>query len=721
EDRIAALLPRLAHQLVLDAPGSIGAREVPCDGRLRLALRPTRAEALLGEARVRPFGELGPEFRPGHGPAAVLAHFEGRLNRAQRNLEDEARRLADLEARCPSLAARQAAPGHWEIEGLEGVLECLDELFDIPEVVVEWPEGQALRLRRPARKELSVRVREQQDWFSLEADLALDEGKVLATRQLLELAAEHRGRFLPLGEGQFLALTDALRRQLDELQSVADPTRKGVRVHPLAAGLVDLPGDRAWEQRKQRFREASLAEPEIPAALQAELRPYQEEGYRWLARLAWLEAGACLADDMGLGKTVQALALLLSRAREGPSLVVAPTSVCPNWAEEALRFAPTLSVHSLPARERGPFIDSLGPGDVLLVSYGLLQTTEEVRQRTWATVVLDEAQAIKNAATQRSKAVMELRAPVRLATTGTPVENHLGELWNLFQFLNPGLLGGWDTFQRRFLNPIERSHDGSARRRLKRLVQPFLLRRTKAQVLSDLPPRTDMVVHVEFDPEERALYEALRQQALERLDGAEFQPIEVLAQLTRLRRACCHPGLVVPGCGLAGAKLQAFLELAGELREGGHRALVFSQFVDVLTLVRQALEERRMSYEYLDGSTPAAERKQRVDAFQGGAADFFLLSLKAGGVGLNLTAADYVVHLDPWWNPAVEDQASDRAHRIGQQRPVTVYRLVASGTVEEKILHLHQHKRRLADAVLEESHRAAQLTQEELLALLAGP
>ena len=471
------------------------------------------------------------------------------------------------------------------------------------------------------------------------------------------------------------------------------------------------------------MHDALRLEPALPSTLKAELRDYQVEGYRWLARLAHLGLGGCLADDMGLGKTLQALALILQRAPEGPTLVVAPTSVCMNWVVEANRFAPTLNLVAFGGNHREQLVGSLGGMDVLVVSYGLLhQEAELLASVQWHTIVLDEAQAIKNFAAKRSQAAMNLNGNMRLITTGTPIENHLGELWTLFNFINPGLLGSQERFNTRFAIPVERNNQREARKRLKKLVQPFILRRTKAQVLEELPPRTEVVLQVEMGPEEAAFYEALRRQAIERLELDESpagqKHLKILAEIMRLRRACCHPRLVVPTTELSGAKLELFGEVVAELLENRHKALVFSQFVGHLQILRDYLDARKLDYRYLDGSTPPRERKREVDAFQAGLGDLFLISLKAGGLGINLTAADYVIHMDPWWNPAVEDQASDRAHRIGQLRPVTVYRLVTRNTIEEKIVKLHQEKRDLASSLLDGSDMVGRMSADELLKLI---
>ena len=515
-----------------------------------------------------------------------------------------------------------------------------------------------------------------------------------------------------------------------ELGGLSEQHADLLRIHALAATqlsdvvdeTVEARSDSGWRELLQRRDALSAWRPEMPEGLQAELRDYQRYGFEWLARHAQAGAGACLADDMGLGKTLQALALLLHRTSQGPALVVAPTSVCGNWDSEARRFAPSLNIRWLNNSARDRNFSDAGPGELIIMSYTLFQQeAEALAAMEWATVVLDEAQAIKNAGTKRSQAAMKLKARFRMITTGTPIENHLGELWNLFRFINPGLLGSLDSFTERFAVPIEKNNDSEARERLRRLIQPFVLRRTKTQVLSELPQRTEVTLALDLSPDERAMYEAVRLEALESVTvEGEDQPnrIRVLAGIMKLRRACCHGSLILPDREWPSGKITALMEIVEELRESDHRALVFSQFVDYLEIIREALNERGVSYQYLDGSTPSAERTRRVKAFQEGEGDLFLISLKAGGVGLNLTAADYVIHMDPWWNPAVEDQASDRAHRIGQTRPVTVYRLIARDTIEEKIVALHERKRHLADSLLEGAGEVSTISTEELISLL---
>ena len=710
---------------------------VPADPRPRVHLLPHGAGFRL-EILVRPLDTGGPYLRPGEGAVSLMADVEGSRCLAERDLEEERRRAGALERSLPVLATLPELDGQWYAATPEEALPVLVELREAVargEALVEWPEGEKFKLSRPvSAADLNLRLGSGDRWFTVEGELRVDDERVLDMRQLLELVQATPHRFLPLGEGEFVALTRELRRHLEELAAYVERRGRKLTLHPLAAlALDDLTGqvgrlDAApgWHDRLAEMR-AALARTETPpSTLKARLRDYQLQGFQWLARLAHLGFGACLADDMGLGKTVQALAVILHCADQGPTLVVAPTSVCANWLTEARRFAPTLRLVPFGGADRQAQLADLGPFDLVVTSYGLLhQEAALLTGVAWQTVVLDEAQAIKNSTTRRSQAAMHLQAQFRLITTGTPIENHLGEFYTLFHFINPGLLGSRERFNERFAAPIERHNDREAGRRLKKLIQPFILRRLKAQVLEELPPRTEVLLEVELSPEETAFYEALRRQALERIEtegGANgHQRMRILAEITRLRQACCHPRLVLPESTLPGAKLALFAEVVGELLDNGHKALVFSQFVGHLALIRAYLDEHAIPYRYLDGSTPARERQREVEAFQAGQGDLFLISLKAGGLGLNLTAADYVIHMDPWWNPAVEDQASDRAHRIGQQRPVTVYRLVARNTIEEKIVRLHGEKRDLADSLLEGTDASGRISADDLLRLIREP
>jgi SNF2 family DNA or RNA helicase len=715
-----------------------GAEEVEADPTIHIHFIPYGSGFRL-EMFVQPFGKSGPYLKPGAGVANIMAEVNDRRLRTRRDLKLEEEKAREIEESCPildlAIDLEQENEREWHLLDPEECLQALLELDEIREkIILEWPEGGKLAVRRQAGvNQLNLNIRtSQQDWFGMSGKLVIDQDEVIELKTLLEKVQNTRGRFIPIGENQFLALTQEFRRRLEELIFYSDE-RSGKKdeicVHPLAAiALEDLTSeanisaDRGWEKQLRLIREAQDMVPEVPSTLQAELRDYQTEGYIWMARLAHLGVGACLADDMGLGKTLQALAVILHKAREGPTLVIAPTSVCMNWEQEINRFAPTMNVHLLSDGDREETVSSLGKFDILIASYTLLQQEIKLLEGIlWQTIVLDEAQAIKNAGTKRSRAAMRLQGRFKLITTGTPIENHLGELWNLFRFINPRLLGSFKKFNARFGIPIEKHHDREAKRKLKKIIRPFMLRRIKSQVLDELPPRTEVTLRVEMKKEEIQFYEALRQKALENIEGSAEKSgrhLQILAEIMKLRRACCNPRLIIPETKIHSTKLEVFSRVVEELIESRHKALVFSQFTGHLALIREYLDKEGIVYKYLDGTTPSRERQYQVESFQEGEGDLFLISLKAGGLGLNLTAADYVIHMDPWWNPAVEDQAADRAHRIGQKRPVTVYRLVTANTIEEKIVKLHQEKRDLANSLLEGADVSTRISADELLELI---
>jgi len=760
KDELDAALRVLASHFQLASDAEAG-HEVPATDVLRAELTP-RGSGLELKLVAAPFGDFGPRLAPGAGRERVTTVHQGATLFTRRNLGAERARLVTLTR---ALDFLDDGVHEWELDEPEQALAMVEALAQqAPGIVSEWPKGRPLRVRAVTAQAVKLNVASRGDWLEIDGELTIDDGEVLRLRSLLELVQQGRSRYVALGDGDFIALSETLRQQLADLNAVAQPHKQGQRVASVAAlawaaqsDELKLDGDAAWRKRSAAWTDAQSRSFDVPRTLQADLRDYQLAGYRWLMRLAASGFGACLADDMGLGKTLMTLAVLLDRAGSGAALVVAPTSVCSNWLAEAARFAPALDMQlygdvadvadaaaessdiddaseadapvdsaRLAARRRQ--VRALGPGQVLVCSYALLQIDADIlAEREWHTAVLDEAQAVKNAATRRAKAASRLQAGFRLALTGTPIENRLGDLWSIMGFANPGLLGSAEQFSQRFATPIERDGDAQASRRLRRFVAPFLLRRTKGEVLTDLPPRTEIVHEVVPGKRERALLEVLRQQAEDSVNQvmaagtAEGKAqIHVLAALTKLRRAACDPRLVAPEAGLVGAKVQEFERLAIELVAGRHKALVFSQFTDFLALLRERLDAAALSYQYLDGSTPAAERGKRVAAFQRGEGDFFLISLKAGGFGLNLTVADYVIIADPWWNPAAEDQASGRAHRIGQQRPVTVYRLVTQGSIEDRIVRLHRSKRELAEGILGGQDGGAVMNAGQLLALLRG-
>ncbi|MBD9356868.1 DEAD/DEAH box helicase [Methylomonas albis] len=740
QERVLQTLTSISGLLTVHSDiggSSSSAEQVQADATPRVHLLPL-GEGLRVALLIRPFATGGAYFQPGHGGESVLAEIDGRHCQTKRDLAWEKQLAQAVLQACTVLAqAERDTAGDYLLEEPEHCLELLLQLQALPaeQAVLEWPEGIKFRmLGQTGGSGFSMQIKRDNDWFALQGELQVNEDTVIEIQQLLGLLSTSQGRFLKLQDGQFIALTEEFRRRLDDLRAYADVHGKKVRINPLAALTLEdwqddagFKADKHWQAHMQRLKDSRDFQPQIPSTFQAELRDYQTDGYCWLARLAQWGVGACLADDMGLGKTVQGLALLVDRAPKGPSLIVAPTSVCMNWENEAGRFAPTLNPQILGSGDRQRLLDNLGPYDLLICSYGLLQqeqVADMLANIRFQTVILDEAQWIKNIATRRSQGAMNLQAEFKIIMTGTPLENHLGELWNLFRFINPGLLGSLEQFNQRFAGPIERDRSAEARFQLKKLIQPFILRRTKTQVLQELPPRTEIPIFVELSSEETAFYEALRRDSLAALSSADAPPgqkqFQILAAISKLRRSCCNTLLANSAVSLPSSKLAAFGDIVDELLDNKHKALVFSQFVDHLQLIKNYIEQRGIRYQYLDGSTPAKDRQLRVDAFQRGEGELFLISLKAGGVGLNLTAADYVIHMDPWWNPAVEDQASDRAHRMGQQRPVTIYRMIAKNTIEEKIVALHSHKRDLADSLLDGADMSGKVSADELLNLMKG-
>lgn len=706
-------------------------KNIEPDQRLHCQIIPSRGGFNI-TMQVKPLGTGGPCLKPGMGAKVLIADLGDERLQTVRNHELEREQAQTIIDACPSLINHENEDWQWFLPELPDCLSFLLEIQDLhEEVVVEWPQGENLKIRQKAGvDQLYLKINKHKNWFAINGKLELDENHVLEMRQLLSLVKKHDSRFIPLSDQDFLSLTEELYQHLAEINAMTSLNDDVIQLPQAAAPLFlnfsqtlkKIDYDEHWIELERKIKETESYSPHIPSTLNANLRPYQIEGFTWMARLAYLGCGACLADEMGLGKTIQALALILDQAEHGPSLVLAPTSVCHNWVAEINRFAPTLNCVSFNGLNRKKTLDKLKSFDLLITSYGLLQQEVDLlTDKQWQVIVLDEAQAIKNMSTKRSKAAMHLKGRFKLITTGTPLENNLGELWNLFQFINPGLLGSITSFNRRFANPIERDKKRNVQKRLKKIISPFILRRLKSQVLDDLPPRTEINFQVDLSAEETSLYEALRREALDNLENNKRyknRHMQILAEIMRLRQACCNPALVAPELGIKSSKLAIFEELIDELLLNHHKVLVFSQFVGHLTILKNFLDQKGISYQYLDGSTPPKERKNRVEAFQAGKGDIFLISLKAGGLGLNLTAANYVIHMDPWWNPAVEDQASDRIHRIGQKRPVTVYRLITKGTIEETIVALHREKRELADNLLKGTDISSKISTEELLELL---
>ncbi|MEM6915788.1 MAG: DEAD/DEAH box helicase, partial [Verrucomicrobiota bacterium] len=552
---------------------------------------------------------------------------------------------------------------------------------------------------------------------------------------------------IPTGEsGQFVAFPAARLKSifetLTELFDRETIDEEGhLRLHRVrAAQVATLKGEESIVKNApkdlQRYaRELEALKPkEIPNAPKeflATLRPYQQDGFEWLQFLREQKMGGILADDMGLGKTIQTLCHLHHEKASGradlPSLILAPKSVVPNWEKEAKKFAPSLKVMVLQGPNRKKYYSVLPHCDLVVTSYPvLLRDAEEILNQPFHYVVLDEAHTIKNTSSQVTKVAYRIDARHRLCLSGTPIENHLGELWSQFHFLMPGFLGSEESFNRCFRAPIEKDRDEGLRKRLANRVAPLMLRRTKDLVAKDLPPKSEIIRSLELLPKQVELYEAVRaavsrevHEEIERL-GMERSRLRVLEALMKLRQVCNHPQLLkIPSARkLKGsAKMDLLMEMIPSMVQEGRRILIFSQFTGMLSIIEEALKKEHIRYLLLTGQSKS--RGQLCDDFQAGKAPVFLISLRAGGTGLNLTAADTVIHFDPWWNPALEAQATDRAYRIGQKNPVFVYKLITTGTIEEKILMLQQKKRALFEGILEGTPQKLSFSEGELDDLLA--
>ncbi|HET6468594.1 MAG TPA: SNF2-related protein [Geminicoccaceae bacterium] len=603
------------------------------------------------------------------------------------------------------------------------------------------------------------------DWFDLDLGIEIDGSKVPLLPVLLDLfrrapdemnpAALEAfgdepvygtlpdGRLLPIPASRLKAMLEALydlfaSARIDPEQPLRLRRADALRLASLEAAMPDgqlqwSGGERLREMARRLQAATDLPPVVAPNGLKATLRPYQLQGLRWLQFLSTIGLSGVLADDMGLGKTLQTLAHILTEKEAGrlrrPCLVVAPTSLIPTWRNETRRFAPDLDILVLHGNDRHDYFTDLDSQDIVLTSYALLiRDAELLLPRQWRMVVLDESQAIKNPSTKLARTANLLQADLRLALSGTPMENHLGELWSVYNFLMPGFLGDRETFRRVFRNQIEKEGDVERQALLADRVRPFMLRRKKEEVASELPPKTEVLREVDLTDEQRDLYETVRL-SMHRKVRDEIQArglarsnIAILEALLKLRQVCCDPRLLKGGAGghvgaAASAKFELLMEMLPAMVENGRRIIVFSQFVEMLELIEKALVAEKLDFVKLTGAT--RDRETPVRRFQAGEVPIFLISLKAGGVGLTLTRADTVIHYDPWWNPAVEAQATDRAHRIGQDKTVFVYKLIASGTVEDKMVELQARKKALIEGVLTGSSAGLTFGEDDLEALFA--
>ena len=634
---------------------------------------------------------------------------------------------------------------HLHLDGMQAVrfatevLPVLQASGDVDVTVVgEAPDFRAAAL--PPVISLATSDTDDRDWFDLAVTVTVEDQPVPFDQLFRALATDQShlvlpsGLYLPLDAPELLRL----RQLIEEARGLQDRASKGLRVSVFQAGLweelVELGVVQAQSARWSAavsglLHLEKLEPPAEPDQLQATLRPYQVEGFHWLAFLWRHGLGGILADDMGLGKTLQALALV-SHAKEsgplaGPFLVVAPTSVVGNWAREAEKFAPGLTVRAVTetTRKRGtPLADDIAGADLVITSYALFRIDEDAYQaQDWAGLVLDEAQYVKNHQAKTYQCARRLSAPFKLAVTGTPLENSLMDLWSLLSIVAPGLYPSPQRFAEDNRRPIERGDAPELLARLRRRVRPLMLRRTKEQVVAELPPKQEQVLEVVLDPKHQKVYQTHlqreRRKVLGLLDDLDRNRFEILKSLTLLRQLSLAPALVDDAyAAVPASKVEVFVETLREVVDEGHRALVFSQFTGFLKIVRDRLDAEGIRHCYLDGRT--RKRAERIEEFKTGDAPVFLISLKAGGVGLNLTEADYCFILDPWWNPAVEAQAVDRTHRIGQDKTVMVYRMVATGTIEEKVMELKARKQSLFDQVVGgDDMMAAPLSVEDIKGL----
>ncbi|MCK5882274.1 MAG: DEAD/DEAH box helicase, partial [Bacteriovoracaceae bacterium] len=692
---------------------------------------------LLGEELevsfwIRPYQEAKKLFRPGAGQSQTVVKRDAKRIKLVRDLDCERNNFSRIiDSVGEWIDFLEEGENTFSFDGLTSALEVLYKLKQLEKsglVELYWPKGGKLGVHSKILdfEQIKIKRKVSIDWFALEGEVEIDEGLVLTLAELINksTSSDQKG-FIKLEDGAFLKITASLKCELEKIDALSKGDDKSLALHKSALlasqqffkKVSGIESDKEINKFYHDLDSIGDSRPLPKSTFRAELRDYQLDGYRWLTTLSKLGFGACLADDMGLGKTIQTIALLLDRASDGPALVVAPVSVLMNWEDEISRFAPVLKIidfRTLSNDERENIITNAGKMEVVLASYGVIQREKSIREKKWSSIVLDEAQAIKNHSTKRAKACHGLLGDFKMVTTGTPVENNMGELWSLFHFINSGLLGGFKNFTRRFT-------EGEGPQILKQIIAPYILRRKKTEVLMELPSKTEVVLKSKMSKEERSFYEAIRRNAIDSIDENETSGkgiVKVLAELTKLRQASCDPRLISSDFTVRSSKLELFRSLLEKILAGGHKVLVFSQFVRYLKLIETELEELGVSYQYLDGSTTVKKRVKAVQDFQGGVGDVFLISLKAGGFGLNLTAADYVIHMEPWWNPAVEMQATDRAHRIGQNNPVTVYKLVSEHTIEDRIFELHGEKREMAESLLEDSNTVQKLNPKLLLDLL---
>ncbi|MCX7942910.1 MAG: DEAD/DEAH box helicase [Deltaproteobacteria bacterium] len=662
-----------------------------------------------------------------------------KINIIKRDVESEKRIKDDLIS-----AGFELTDGLWSIK-LEQLLSLIyntPEFFKSNITLSEDSVVRKISFLNPVTFRLKLTMPEGLNWFELKMNFFSGKREVPYDKVINALVEEKR--FVELEKDVYLPLdNDVLQKLIEDAHEYGyfDTEKLQFRMPTFSLKLIEgtlkliknIEYDDNVERLKRMFDKfEGIREVEPPKGLNANLWEFQKKGLNWLVFLSDFGLSGILADDMGLGKTIQAISLLLyKKEKEGTrtNLVVTPTSVLQNWYFEIQKFAPSLRVYIYYGRLRREKVPSFNDYDIILTSYGILRRDYEVLENIrFRYVILDEAQNIKNFASMTKKVSKLLKADYKLALTGTPLENRPLELWSIFDFLMPGYLGGLERFKRTYDAPIVKLNDEKASKRLKKLTSTFVLRRLKDQVASDLPPKMEIIQKCNLTDEQKEIYKSFlisqREKVFSEIEkkGINRSSLTILAALTKLRQICCHPNIVKElknSKEVGSGKLELMKEIVQNVLDEGHRIIIYSQFVEMLSIIRKEFDRKGILYFYLDGSTPASKRLQIVDEFNnGGYANLFLISLRAGGVGLNITGADYVIHYDPWWNPAVMDQATDRVHRIGQTKNVFVYKLITIGTVEEKILRLQEEKKNIFEKVIGSEENIGKLISKDDLAML---
>jgi len=719
KEELLAEMARFSTLPQMELPEELRIQEGKLLAAHELRIRAPKDRAYFAEKFCEiTFVYSGLKVRHGHLDAAVLDKTEGQYIR--RDLAGEARVIQHLS----ELGMRQVLT--WKSSGW-GVSDKHLPAMVQKLVAANWLVEAEGALYRHSEK-FTIDVVSGVDWFDVHGSADFD-GHRIGLPELLR-AASRGENMVRLGDGSFGVVPEEWLQRYRRIAGFGKDSESGLRFKRSQAGLLDVllasqPDVRFDEGFRKVRRElesfSGVDSVDAPPTFHGQLRDYQRDGLGWLKFLRRFGFGGCLADDMGLGKTVQILSYLDSSERAGPALVVVPRSLIFNWKDEAARFAPRLKVLDLTGVARKERWDQINEHDIVLTTYGTLRRdVPDLKDIRFDVIILDEAQAIKNAATESAKATRLLNGSHRLALTGTPIENSLNDLWSLFEFLNPGMLGNASIFKNQIGENAQREVSGL----LARALRPFILRRTKSQVAKELPAKTEQTIFCELEKEQRKLYNELRDHYRSALlghiakTGLKKAKIQILEALLRLRQAACHPGLIDrKKSGLVSSKLETLIPQLREVTAEKHKSLVFSQFTSFLSILREKLDAEGIAYEYLDGKT--VDREACVRRFQEDPeCPVFLISLKAGGLGLNLTAAEYVFLLDPWWNPAAEAQAIDRSHRIGQTRQVFAYRLIAKDTVEEKVLQLQNSKRELADSIMNADNSIIAGLDRETLELL---